>query len=368
MKKFQISRLPKVSFLLIYVVVFFSGCQSIPPSVVSIIQTDGKNEASMSGIKPKQYEEKELLGDQNYSNLLYPHFIEKTLLQMQLSDYLIGAISKNYKIAVYPLDRVTASSVDAYTIVERTLIRKLLEKGYFINNRNSNILRQSAYENNGTPLYFADTLLMKDINAKFPSSDIILGYRLLELGCQKFSIPKSDSVKRVGSAMIELTVVVAKTQQVLYDDVYNAYLEDYLPTALAAEIENFHYSFKSYNYYVGTPSANSITTSETPKVKIKEEIKSEEAGTATKAKYPILEFVFSDISSTQKFKIVENKNKKEVHQFEISASGLSRTVSYKWSLLSEKGEELKPGLYDLMYKNETRNTWILMNTFNVKPW
>lgn len=332
-----------------------TGCFS-PPVLISIEQTGGKTEVATN--KPS-----ETISKVDFSEYLYPAFIDETLSHLELPDLLQNSLSKKDKITIVPIDKPTVNSVDAGIFFERALTKKLIDKGYSVYNRNMNVLRQSVLENNSVPALGTEVEKYAELNTKLPSSDMMIGYRLLEIGCQKINTTYRDSIMRVGKVLVELSVINPKTQQIIYDDIVKVDLKNTLSRDLEASTENFHYQFKPYVYTVGNPVLSSITESSIA-VKEKEFV---QLSRSLSLKSEIC-FKLSNISSKVEFKIYDSYSSSDVKYFSLDSFNSGAILKYNWNLKNNDGESVKPGDYSLLYKREGPSPdWFKLKDFIVKP-
>ena len=354
--------------LVTIVILSITGCVS-PPVLVSIDQIAGKSEVIKSEPRTvSRYEAREVTAKVDFADYLYPAFLDETLSGLDFPDPLQGSLSKKDKITLVSIERPTPGTIDADIFLERALTKKLLEKGYSVYNRNMNVMRQSVIENNSVPVIGVDSTRWFDLNYKLPSSDMILGYRLLELGCYKLNSTSKDSVIRVGKALVEVSVVNPKTQQIIYDDVLKAYNERTISNQLESTVQSFHYQIKPYSYTVGSPAVTGISNYTVPVKTESREIKTQvDVKPVTNVTKSQVLFILTNISSKIEFMIMDAVSRIDVKYFSLDSGNKLNQVKYEWNLSDNDGDDVKPGDFSLFFRDGFSSSWVMLKGFSVKP-
>ena len=344
-----------------------TGCFPVPV-LVSIEQIGGKTEA----IKPEsktisRFESNDVVAKVDFAEFLYSSFLDETLSQIEFPDLLQGSLSKKDKITLVSIEKSNPKTIDANIFLERALIKNLLRKGYSVYNRNMNVMRQSVIENNSVPVVGIDSIRLLSLDYKLPQSDMLIGYRLLEIGCYKLSANSKDSVLRVGKALVEVSVINPKTQQIIYNDILSAYHESTISNQLESTIQNFHYQFKPYSLTVGTPPEGTISNYSLPiKKEVKEVVTRVEQKSIPSVANSQLLFILTNITSKMDFKIMEVESNTDVKYFSLDSKSEMSQLRYEWKL-SSGDDEATPGDYVLLYRNKLSG-WESLKRFKVRAY
>lgn len=296
-------------------------------------------------------------------NKLTPRIIDKAINNLEFDDRFLNTMSKTDKIIIMPLDRKidSYSFSDEQQVVERGLLKLLLEKGYSIYDRNSNVILRLLSDtfNDFYSKSNRDSVLSRN-KALFPVSDIVLGYQILELGVINIEDKSKKTVNRLATVIIEMRIIDAKSLRVLNSDIVYGTFEDEIELKLQNVISEFHFGF---------------TTDALPLVKGNSLVKnltkdpsglSSNSKTITTgySKQSGIKIVFEIGNSTNGvFEIYSKKTGLAIHRIKIP-DGLTGFFNYEWNCTDDKGNVVENGEYVIINNTSTGET-IQLNTFSI---
>ena len=272
-----------------------------------------------------------------------PRFLDGVLNNMQLSPTLLPRLNYNDRVAVMSIDRIAHTENDAQLVVERALIEKLLERNYFVVERDENILGrlkvESSRDNNELWKYYLhqkpDSLSDKKFLGDISFATKLLAYRILELGITEGQPTERNQVVRYGKAQIELSLIDASTSRILYSGIVEGFAQDTLSLDEYHAIAGLHYVFPSdalpLVLNLPTKSAISVQRPEQREVTSGVDFEFQEGEQDTRA------YIATDSSS----------GFETVAKFDIPGAAGGGLFSYHWDLRNFDGNRVPAGQYAL---------------------